>query len=161
MVSTGTDYSFFAVRRLGHPSPGQTACSGCEYRLLMLKISANAYHIAWMPGRFHRCHLCSDLFHLLRPRLMIPLFYEPGVTFVHSPLVKEEKLCYDIRVVGMNMSEAGLSEWQTRWTQNPLMATSCGFKSRGRHSLAGAKPLNPKHLGFSGFVCPAWAFSNG
>ena len=56
-------------------------------------------------------------------------------------LVKEEKLCYDIRIVGMNVPEAGLSEWQTRWTQNPLMATSCGFKSRGRHSLAGAKPL--------------------
>ncbi len=26
-------------------------------------------------------------------------------------------------------------EWQTRRTQNPLMATSCGFKSRLRHQI--------------------------
>ncbi len=82
---------------------------------------------------------------------MTAAFKKSNLKKAQKILVKEEKLCYDIRVVGMNMSEAGLSEWQTRWTQNPLMATSCGFKSRGRHSLAGAKPLNPKHLGFSGF----------
>ena len=28
---------------------------------------------------------------------------------------------------------AEVVEWQTRRTQNPLMATSCGFKSRLRH----------------------------
>ena len=28
---------------------------------------------------------------------------------------------------------AGVSEWQTRRTQNPLAATSCGFKSHRRH----------------------------
>ncbi len=104
---------------------------------------------------------------------MTAAFKKSNLKKAQKILVKEEKLCYDIRVVGMNMSEAGLSEWQTRWTQNPLMATSCGFKSRGRHSLAGApegllvigfgvfrrpahslagaKPLNPKRLGFSGF----------
>lgn len=45
------------------------------------------------------------------------------------------------------VKRAGLSEWQTRWTQNPLMATSCGFKSRSRHSLAGA----PEGLYFLSF----------
>ena len=69
---------------------------------------------------------------------MTAAFKKSNLKKAQKILVKEEKLCYDIRVVGMNMSEAGLSEWQTRWTQNPLMATSCGFKSRGRHSLAGA-----------------------
>ena len=37
---------------------------------------------------------------------------------------------------------AGVSEWQTRRTQNPLAATSCGFKSHRRHqSAASVKPL--------------------
>ena len=44
---------------------------------------------------------------------------------------------------------AGLSEWQTRWTQNPLVAIPCGFKSRGRHSLAGAASLNIRIIGRS------------
>ena len=72
---------------------------------------------------------------------MTAAFKKSNLKKAQKILVKEEKLCYDIRVVGMNMSEAGLSEWQTRWTQNPLMATSCGFKSRSRHSLAGAKTV--------------------
>lgn len=28
---------------------------------------------------------------------------------------------------------AGVSEWQTMRTQNPLVATPCGFKSHHRH----------------------------
>ena len=28
---------------------------------------------------------------------------------------------------------AGVSEWQTRQTQNLLLATTCGFKSRHQH----------------------------
>ena len=28
---------------------------------------------------------------------------------------------------------AGVAEWQTRWTQNPVWATKCGFKSHLRH----------------------------
>ncbi len=28
---------------------------------------------------------------------------------------------------------AGVVEWQTRWTQNPIWATMCGFKSHLRH----------------------------
>ncbi len=32
---------------------------------------------------------------------------------------------------------AGLSEWQTRQTQNLLWVTTCGFKSRGRHDSEG------------------------
>ena len=39
---------------------------------------------------------------------------------------------------GVQYAGAGLSDWQTRRTQNPLVATPCGFKSRSRHSLAGA-----------------------
>ena len=35
---------------------------------------------------------------------------------------------------------AGMVEWQTRWTQNPLWATMCGFKSHFRHQL--------KNIGF-------------
>ena len=30
-----------------------------------------------------------------------------------------------------------MSEWQTRWTQNPLAAMSCGFKSRCRQIQSG------------------------
>jgi hypothetical protein len=35
------------------------------------------------------------------------------------------------------MDQAGVSEWQTRQTQNLLAATSYGFKSRHRQSLSG------------------------
>ena len=41
MVSNGTDYSFFAVQRLGHKSPGQTACIGCEYRFFVHRNKEN------------------------------------------------------------------------------------------------------------------------
>lgn len=37
-------------------------------------------------------------------------------------------------VIINNGSNAGMSEWQTRQTQNLLAATSCGFKSHCRHS---------------------------
>lgn len=30
---------------------------------------------------------------------------------------------------------AGVSEWQTMRTQNPLVATPCGFKSHHRHHV--------------------------
>jgi hypothetical protein len=30
---------------------------------------------------------------------------------------------------------AGMAEWQTRRTQNPLAAMSCGFKSHFRHDM--------------------------
>lgn len=89
---------------------------------------------------------------------MTAAFKKSNLKKAQKILVKEEKLCYDIRVVGMNMSEAGLSEWQTRWTQNPLVAIPCGFKSRGRHSLAGAKTVEiPCNSGISTvflFDCP-------
>ena len=35
---------------------------------------------------------------------------------------------------GRRSSRAGVAEWQTRWTQNPLPARACGFKSHLRHS---------------------------
>ena len=34
-----------------------------------------------------------------------------------------------------SLADAGVSEWQTRQTQNLLWATTCGFKSRCRHSM--------------------------
>src|ERR1700719_4363859 len=40
--------------------------------------------------------------------------------------------------------------WQTRWTQNPVIARSCGFDPLRRHSLA-PKPL-PKKLSL-GLMC--------
>ncbi len=43
---------------------------------------------------------------------MTAAFKKSNLKKAQKILVKEEKLCYDIRVVGMNMSEAGLSEWQ-------------------------------------------------
>ena len=33
-------------------------------------------------------------------------------------------------------TDAGVSEWQTMRTQNPLVATPCGFKSHHRHHVA-------------------------
>ena len=36
----------------------------------------------------------------------------------------------------MVASGAEVAEWQTRWSQKPLRATSCGFDSRSRHQLA-------------------------
>ena len=42
--------------------------------------------------------------------------------------------------------------WQTRRTQNPLMATSCGFDPRHRHHTSKAR--NPlKWLGLRAFLC--------
>ena len=44
--------------------------------------------------------------------------------------------------------------WQTRRTQNPVMATSCGFKSRLRHhgnACFAAADKKEKQLGFSFF----------
>ena len=32
-----------------------------------------------------------------------------------------------------SQSRAGVVEWQTRWTQNPLLVTTCGFKSHHLH----------------------------
>ena len=37
---------------------------------------------------------------------------------------------------------AEVVEWQTRWTQNPLLETTCGFKSHLRHQ----ETFNPKGL---------------
>src|SRR5271166_5606188 len=31
---------------------------------------------------------------------------------------------------------AGVAEWQTRWTQNPVSARTCGFKSRLRYFIS-------------------------
>ena len=31
---------------------------------------------------------------------------------------------------------AGVAEWQTRWTQNPLSERACGFESRPGHRQA-------------------------
>ena len=39
------------------------------------------------------------------------------------------KIRYNITAI----SHAGVSEWQTMRTQNPLVATPCGFKSHHRH----------------------------
>ena len=47
------------------------------------------------------------------------------------PIIKKYLHCsprYDIVI-----SQAEVVEWQTRWTQNPLLATTCGFKSHLRH----------------------------
>ena len=47
-----------------------------------------------------------------------------------------------VRYINSRLKEAdcfaGVSEWQTRQTQNLLCSRTCGFKSRRRHSLAGA-----------------------
>ena len=41
------------------------------------------------------------------------------------------KIRYNITAI----SHAGVSEWQTMRTQNPLVATPCGFKSHRRHHM--------------------------
>ena len=38
---------------------------------------------------------------------------------------------------------AGVAKWQTRWTQNPVVATPCGFNSLLRHQFGKAK--TPKY----------------
>jgi carboxypeptidase family protein len=50
-------------------------------------------------------------------------------------------LSFDSNVVSFDsdLPEAGVAEWQTRWTQNPVIARSCGFKSlRRQDNLAAA-----------------------
>src|SRR5438045_8385445 len=36
------------------------------------------------------------------------------------------------RILRSAFQDAGVAEWQTRWTQNPVIARSCGFKSLRR-----------------------------
>ncbi len=38
------------------------------------------------------------------------------------------------RKLPVNNDFAGVAEWQTRWTQNPVAARLCGFKSHLRYS---------------------------
>ena len=39
----------------------------------------------------------------------------------------------EARILSLRFQHAGVAEWQTRWTQNPVIARSCGFKSLRRH----------------------------
>ena len=43
----------------------------------------------------------------------------------------------------IKLLKAEVVEWQTRWTQNPLLETTCGFKSHLRHQ----KIPNPMRVG--------------
>ena len=54
-------------------------------------------------------------------------------------------LFYGIISLGSN---AGVSEWQTRQTQNLLWATTCGFKSRCRHLSRMSETLKSRVLAF-------------
>ncbi len=47
------------------------------------------------------------------------------------------------------IGKAGVAKWQTRWTQNPVSAMTCGFKSLLRHSKTGrpsGRPSRPNRL---------------
>lgn len=41
--------------------------------------------------------------------------------------------CTQLRYNNEALWHAGVVEWQTRRTQNPFLATGCGFKSHHRH----------------------------
>jgi hypothetical protein len=45
---------------------------------------------------------------------------------------------------GLRYSQAGVAEWQTRRTQNPLVARPCGFDSLLRHQLSIGLNLYPR-----------------
>lgn len=48
---------------------------------------------------------------------------------------RRRPLIFEKRYAILSLFCAGVLEWQTRWTQNPLLATACGFKSRHRHHI--------------------------
>lgn len=52
-------------------------------------------------------------------------------------LASKSRLWYNEDRSGMDFAD--VAEWQTHQTQNLTRATSCGFKSRHPHSLAGAQ----------------------
>jgi hypothetical protein len=47
------------------------------------------------------------------------------------------------QVITLASALAGVAEWQTRWTQNPVYASRCGFKSLLRYYLSD-KTLRPE-----------------
>src|SRR5205085_376342 len=49
-----------------------------------------------------------------------------------------------------SFQHAGVAEWQTRWTQNPVIARSCGFKSLRRQTSLSSFRIN---------VAPSWRLS--
>ena len=48
-------------------------------------------------------------------------------------------------IIYSNVHNAEVVKWQTRWTQNPVGATQCGFKSRLRHQR---KAIRTEVFGF-------------
>ena len=54
------------------------------------------------------------------------------------------------------LGNAGVSEWQTRQTQNLLWATTCGFKSRRRQCIKSRNHVKPMVPAF--FVCKYFLF---
>lgn len=55
--------------------------------------------------------------------------------------------CLDTARGYTGRSLARVAEWQTRRTQNPLLATTCGFESHLGHYLSDLSPTSETDLG--------------
>ena len=69
----------------------------------------------------------------------------PFSNFNYSFFKSHLKSCNQSSIMILTISPylcAGVSEWQTRRTQNPLAATSCGFKSHRRHHKEWSKKMH-------------------
>ncbi len=80
----------------------------------------------------------------------------PETLDLQGPLTTQYVTCFScpstmsLRFLGRDIGSRTLKiempvcwNWQTRWTQNPLPAMACGFKSRHRHqTLTGSKMLD-------------------
>jgi hypothetical protein len=81
--------------------------------------------------------VCGSMFQVQGSNYLLRMSDKLGKCVEHGTLNLERlfrALLHPAQLSVINInSRAGVVEWQTRRTQNPVGATLCGFKSRLRH----------------------------
>jgi hypothetical protein len=78
---------------------------------------------------------CYDLHLVCATRLFCAKFLGRRAVYNHSISLGAFELGHEARILSPPSEAPAWRNWQTRWTQNPVLATVCGFEPLRRHSL--------------------------